>query len=151
GGTREEDSLVSLTRRRFVQASTLTAAGLMGPAHRMVAAQTDSTPPPSYGGTMVATTAADIQDLDPAISYGWADYSMVPSVFEGLLGPKPQSTELMPLLAADMPTVSEDGSVYTVTLRRGVKFQPPVSREVTADDFKYSWLRVLNPETASPG
>ena len=75
----------------------------------------------------------------------------MPNVFEGLLGYKPQSTELVPLLAADMPTVSEDGAVYTVTLRQGVKFQAPVNREVTADDFKYSWMRVLNPETASPG
>ena len=76
---------------------------------------------------------------------------MVPNVFEGLLGYKPQSTELVPLLAADMPTISEDGAVYTFTLRQGVKFQAPVDREVTADDFRYSWLRVLNPETASPG
>jgi oligopeptide transport system substrate-binding protein len=142
---------VNLTRRRFVQASTLTAAGLTGPAARTVLAQANSTPTASYGGTLVATTDGDMETFDPAISYEWVNWSMLPNVFEGLLGYKPQSTELVPLLAADMPTISEDGSVYSVTLRRGVNFQPPVNREVTADDFKYSWLRVLNPETASPG
>jgi ABC-type transport system substrate-binding protein len=30
-------------------------------------------------------------------------------------------------------------------------FQTPVNREVTATDVKYSWQRVLNPKTASPG
>ena len=115
------------------------------------AMQADSTPTPSYGGTLVATTDGDIEEFDPAISWAWANCNTLPNVFEGLLGYKPQSTELVPLLAADMPTVSEDGAVYTFTLRQGVKFQAPVNREVTADDVKYSWMRVLNPETASPG
>jgi oligopeptide transport system substrate-binding protein len=140
---------MNLTRRRFLQASTLTAAGLVGPAQRMVAAQ--ASPTPTYGGTLIATIGGDMETLDPAISYEWTNWSTLPSVFEGLLGYKPQSTEVVPLLAADMPTISEDGAVYTVKLRQGVKFQAPVSREVTADDFKYSWMRVLNPETASPG
>jgi len=165
----EEDAVMSITRRRFIQASTLAAAGVTcaapwetaaaAPAAEsgalttpaIIAAQAASTPTASYGGTLVATTGSDMETFDPAISYEWTNWSMLPNVFEGLIGFKPQSTDLVPLLAADMPAVSEDGTVYTVTLRKGVKFQAPVSREVTADDFRYSWLRVLNPETASPG
>jgi ABC-type transport system substrate-binding protein len=160
---------MDFTRRRLLQASALAVAGATGTAPGRAAAalhaaqsgtliapttnamQADSTPTPSYGGTLVGTTDGDIETFDPAISWEWANWSTLPNVFEGLLGYKPQSTELVPLLAAEMPIVSEGGAVYTVTLRRGVKFQAPVNREVTADDVKYSWMRVLNPETASPG
>ena len=160
---------MDFTRRRLLQASALAVAGATGTAPSRAAAalddaqsgtliapttiamQADSTPTPSYGGTLVGTIDGDIETFDPAISWEWTNWSMLPNVFEGLLGYKPQSTELVPLLAADMPTISEDSTRYTVALRKGVNFQAPVNREVTADDFKYSWLRVLNPETASPG
>ena len=104
-----------------------------------------------HGGTLVATTAGDPEDLDPAISYGWQDYNMLHNVFNGLLGYKPDSTTLVPDIAAAWPIISQDGLVWTFTLRHGVMFQPPVNREVQAADFKYSWQRVLNPRTASPG
>lgn len=159
---------MSLTRRHLLQASGLAAAGLTGAALRDSAAapyagqsdiptgptrnlaQSLEASTPTYGGSMVATVGKDMETFDPAISWEWINWSMMPNVFEGLLGYKPQTTELVPLLAADMPEVNEAGDTYTVTLRQGVKFQAPVDREVTAEDFKYSWLRVLTPETASP-
>jgi ABC-type transport system substrate-binding protein len=100
---------------------------------------------------VTATTQADIGDFDPAISYAWADYNLLHCAFNGLLGYKPGTLALTPDLAVSFPTVSADGLVWTFTLRRGVMFHPPVSREVQASDFKYSWERVLNPKTASPG
>ena len=116
---------MSITRRRFLRASTLAAAGATCTAARgtaaaphaaqsgalttpaIITAQAASTPTASYGGTLVATTVRDIETFDPAISYEWTNWSMLPNVFEGLIGFKPQSTDLVPLLAADMPTVSE--------------------------------------------
>ena len=44
--------------------------------------------------------------------------------------------------------ISADGKVYTFHLRTGVKFQPPVNREVTADDFKYSFERMMSSPRA---
>jgi ABC-type transport system substrate-binding protein len=104
-----------------------------------------------YGGTLTATTSADFGDFDPAISYAWANFNTLHNVFNGLLGYKQDSLTLMPDIATGMPVVSADGLVWTFTLRHGVMFQPPVNREVHASDFKYSWQRVLNPKTASPG
>src|SRR5690606_3805931 len=46
--------------------------------------------------------------------------------------------------------ISEDGLTYTFNLRQGVMFHPPVSREFVAEDVKYSFERILDPETASP-
>jgi peptide/nickel transport system substrate-binding protein/oligopeptide transport system substrate-binding protein len=43
---------------------------------------------------------------------------------------------------------SRDGLVWTFHLRQGVKFHN--GREVQADDFVYSFLRILDPRTASP-
>ena len=60
---------------------------------------------------------------------------------------------LEPCLATEVPSVenggiSEDGLVYTFHLREGVKFQPPVDREVTAADFKYSFERMMSEPRA---
>jgi peptide/nickel transport system substrate-binding protein/oligopeptide transport system substrate-binding protein len=43
---------------------------------------------------------------------------------------------------------SRDGLVWTFHLRQGVKFHH--GREVHADDFVYSFTRILDPRTASP-
>ena len=45
--------------------------------------------------------------------------------------------------------VNDDATVFTFTLKKGVMFQPPVSREVTAQDFVDSWNRVTDPENQS--
>src|SRR6185437_12245631 len=41
-------------------------------------------------------------------------------------------------LAASMPKVSSGGRVVTVHIRKGVRFSPPVNREVTSADVKYA-------------
>jgi peptide/nickel transport system substrate-binding protein len=46
-----------------------------------------------------------------------------------------------------MPTVSDDGLVYTIPLRPGVMFHH--GRAVTAADYKYAFERVLDPKNES--
>ncbi|MEQ9763428.1 peptide ABC transporter substrate-binding protein [Streptococcus sp. ZJ151] len=43
--------------------------------------------------------------------------------------------------------VSEDGLTYTATLRDGLKWSD--GSELTAEDFVYSWQRIVDPKTAS--
>ena len=57
----------------------------------------------------------------------------------------------MPDLAADLPEVSEDGLTYTFTLKDGIMFGPPVSREITSKDFKYEFDRLANPDIGAFG
>jgi len=100
------------------------------------------------GGSMTVTYKDDVSTLDPAIGYDWQNWSMIKSLFSGLMDYEPGTTNLKKALAEDY-TISEDGKTFTFTLRKGVKFQN--GRELTAEDVKYSIDRVVNPKTQSPG
>jgi len=103
---------------------------------------------PKQGGEMVVTYKDDISTLDPAIGYDWQNWSMIKSLFDGLMDYKPGTTELIPDLAESY-TISDDGLTYTFKLRPGVKFHN--GRTLTAADIKYSIERSVNPKTQSPG
>ncbi len=100
------------------------------------------------GGSMVVTYKDDISTLDPAIGYDWQNWSMIKSLFNGLMDYKAGTTELIPDLAESYE-LSPDGLTYTFKLRQDVKFHN--GRAMTADDVKYSLERTINPETQSPG
>lgn len=53
-----------------------------------------------------------------------------------------EGNELIPDLAAEEPEVSDDGLTWTFTLRDGVRFGPPVNREVTSQDVAYAFKRI---------
>lgn len=65
--------------------------------------------------------------------------------------------ELIPSLAADMPTVSEDGLTYTIKLRDDVYFHDDAcftetggkGRKLVAEDIIYSWKRIANIKNVS--
>jgi ABC-type transport system substrate-binding protein len=100
------------------------------------------------GGSMVVTYKDDVSTLDPAIGYDWQNWSMIKSLFDGLMDYKPGTTDLVPDLAESYE-VAPDGLSYTFKLRPGVKFHN--GRELTADDVKWSIERAVRPETQSPG
>jgi peptide/nickel transport system substrate-binding protein/oligopeptide transport system substrate-binding protein len=105
-------------------------------------------PDAKEGGAIVITYKDDVATLDPAIGYDWQNWSMIKSLFDGLMDYVPGTTELRPGLAESYE-ISEDGQTFTFKLRPGVKFHN--GREMTAEDVKYSLDRVTNPETQSPG
>ena len=56
-----------------------------------------------------------------------------------LYGYKPEdAVNAVPDLAEAEPEISEDGKTVTVKIKPGVKFSPPVDREVTSKDVKYA-------------
>lgn len=83
--------------------------------------------------------------LDPAVSGDATSHEFILQIFSGLVS---LDDNLQPVadIAQDW-TVSNEGTVYTFTLRKGVKFHD--GREVKADDFKYSWERACKPSTGS--
>lgn len=123
--------------------STALALVLALPA--MTSAQAEE---PHYGGNMIMTYKDDVATLDPAIGYDWQNWSMIKSVFSGLMDYEPGTTTLRPGLAESYE-ISDDGLTYTFHLRPGVKFHN--GREMVAGDVVYSINRVVNPATQSPG
>jgi oligopeptide transport system substrate-binding protein len=114
----------------------------------VVAAETGLDPNAKQGGGIVITYKDDVATLDPAIGYDWQNWSMIKSLFDGLMDYEPGTTNLRPGLAESYEA-SADGMTYVFKLRPGVKFHN--GREMTAEDVKYSLDRVTNPKTQSPG
>ena len=100
------------------------------------------------GGSMTVTYKDDVSTLDPAIGYDWQNWSMIKSLFDGLMDYVPGTTELRPEIAESYE-ISDDGTIFTFKLRDGVKFHN--GRDLTAEDVKYSIERTVNPKTQSPG
>jgi len=109
---------------------------------------------PRRGGGLTVAYQATLASLDPAITWEILDVAIIHAVFQGFFryasAPGVDGTRLEPCLAVEVPTrsnggVSPDGTTLTIRLRKGVRFQPPVEREVTAADFKYSFERMMNP------
>jgi peptide/nickel transport system substrate-binding protein len=103
---------------------------------------------PKQGGAAVITFNNELSTLDPAVGYDWNNWSVIKSIFDGLMDYKPGTTELVPDLAESY-SISDDGQTYTFKLRDGLKFHN--GRAVTAADIKYSIERAINPATQGPG
>ena len=63
--------------------------------------------------------------------------------------------KLVPMVAESMPEVTDNGRTYTFHLRKGIHFTPDpafkgVRRELTAQDFVYSFMRFFDPKLRSP-
>jgi peptide/nickel transport system substrate-binding protein len=52
---------------------------------------------------------------------------------------------LVPDLATNLGTVSKNGLTYTFHLKNGIKFGPPLNREITSKDILYSMERIGTP------
>ncbi|MFZ0549118.1 MAG: ABC transporter substrate-binding protein [Candidatus Promineifilaceae bacterium] len=88
---------------------------------------------------LVIGMAGELADMDPAARepdlIGWEVKSNTMSglyMYDG-------ENNLLPILAADMPTISEDGLEYTIPLRSNLIF--PDGSDLTAEDVKFSVLR----------
>lgn len=76
---------------------------------------------PSYGGTLTSAIPADPHNLDYGINTNGVSVNIDYNIFETLFAPD-KNFVVRPMLASGY-TVSKDGTVYTITLRHGVKFQ----------------------------
>jgi oligopeptide transport system substrate-binding protein len=87
----------------------------------------------------------DLYTLDPALSSDTSSSEYIMQIFGGLVR-SGDDLEPVPDIAESWQ-ISEDGMTYTFHLRHDVKFQD--GRQLTAEDFKYSWERACDPETGS--
>jgi peptide/nickel transport system substrate-binding protein len=91
------------------------------------------------GGTLISLWAADTDNIDPGITYYQGGTQITRATQSAPYLPKiDDATVLEPVLAESDPQVSEDGCSVEIQLKQGVRFSPPVNREVTSADVKYA-------------
>lgn len=86
------------------------------------------------------------ETLDPALNSSIDGANTLITVFEPLLLID-QNNEVIPG-QAESYTVSDDGLVWTFTMRDGLKWSD--GSDLTAKDFEYSFKRLAAPDTAAP-
>lgn len=98
--------------------------------------------------------SAGIASLDPAFAKDQSIIWPCRQLYNGLVqlstseNPDKEPMQVLPCIAKEW-TVSPDGLTYTFHLRSDVRFHN--GRKVTADDFVYSFGRIVDPAVASPG
>ena len=73
---------------------------------------------PKQGGEVVVTFKDDLATLDPAIGYDWQNWSIIKSIFSGLMDYKPGTTELTPDLARELHHLRRRPDLYLQAARR---------------------------------
>jgi len=86
------------------------------------------------------------EDLDPHIVTGNVEFNVILALLEGLVGQDPVDLHPVPG-AAESWSVSDDSLCYTFRLRRNGQWSN--GDPVVAQDFLYSFRRILTPALAS--
>ena len=114
-------------------------------------ARTTGTPSGSTSGETLRLLGPDPITMDPACASDVDSATYIMEIFSGLVTID-RDLKTVPDLAEAIPEPAQnaDGTVsYTFQLRQGVLFHDQ-SRQVSAQDVKYSLERALNPDTESP-
>jgi peptide/nickel transport system substrate-binding protein len=131
-------------------ALALAASGCGGSDEGSGQGSGDDASPAKKGGKVTFLAAADVDYMDPGQTYYTFGYTVQYAVNRPLYSFKPDDADTpVPDLAEGDPQISEDSKTITVKLRRGVKFSPPVNREVTSKDVKYAMERAFTANVPS--
>jgi oligopeptide transport system substrate-binding protein len=96
--------------------------------------------------TLLLGNQAEPADLDPQIATAYTDQNILMALFEGLTS-LDEKTSLPVPAAAERWDISPDALTYTFHLRAGARWSN--GDPVTAQDFVYSFQRILSPKLAS--
>jgi peptide/nickel transport system substrate-binding protein len=98
------------------------------------------------GNTFVFGRGADSVCLDPVNATDGESFRATRQVMDTLLRFKPESFDMAPALATEVPKAEDGGRTYTLKLRKGVKFHD--GTEFNADAVKFNfdrWRDSKNP------
>jgi oligopeptide transport system substrate-binding protein len=90
-------------------------------------------------------TSAEPPSLDPTFGSGSLAAPIIADLFSGLLDRGADGTLIAG--SAESWTISDDGRIYTFHLRDDLKWSD--GRELTAEDFVYSYRRLMEPATGA--
>ena len=100
---------------------------------------------PAAGGELRVALESDVVTLDPPMFTDvYSNY--VSSQIHETLFQVDHDMKIVPMLAEKLE--QPDDKTYVITLRKGVKFHN--GEDLTADDVKFTYARVMDPATKSP-
>jgi oligopeptide transport system substrate-binding protein len=138
---------IRISRRDFLKigGTGLAGAALLGTAGCGVFQQGGGQQGGGGGGNSVVWNIGDtIRDMNSTTTTDSASTDILMNVMSGLYR-LDVNTKPVPDMAKSVD-ISEDKLTYTFTLRDGVKWSN--GDPVTSQDFKYAWLRAIDPKTA---
>lgn len=97
------------------------------------------------GQELIHNLGIEVKTIDPALNNAVDGSTVIVNAFEGLARVD-ENNKAVPGVAEKWE-MSEDGKVFTFHLRDDAKWSD--GEPVTAEDFKYSWTRALDPATAA--
>jgi peptide/nickel transport system substrate-binding protein len=98
------------------------------------------------GSTFIFARGADSISLDPINATDGESFRVTRQVMDTLLDFAPESFDMVPALATEIPKAEDGGRSYTLKLRKGVKFHD--GTEFNADAVKFNfdrWRDTKNP------
>jgi oligopeptide transport system substrate-binding protein len=136
---------IRLSRKDFLKMSGrgLAGAALLGTAGCGVFEQSGGGG--GGGNALNVNLATEIRYLDSALATDVISFGILVNTMEGLYRLDPDQKPVP--AAAEGAEVSDDGLTFTFTLRDGMQWSN--GDPVTSQDYRYAWLKVLNPDTAS--
>ncbi len=99
-------------------------------------------------GWLLVGIGPDPEGLDPQCVSGVTEQNVLRSLFEGLVKPDPKTSEPRPGVATSWD-ISDDGLTYRFFLRSEARWSN--GEPLTANDFVFSFQRLLTQEIGSPG
>ncbi|MGL5122853.1 MAG: ABC transporter substrate-binding protein [Fusobacteriaceae bacterium] len=115
---------------------------LMGPAHLDISIKNPALARTGSEETLIVGQSEAQGNFLPMYYSTAYDAPVVSLVFEGLLSIN-KNGENIPLLAEELPKISEDGKSYTFKIKKGIKFHS--GNELTAQDIVFTYGIIADP------
>jgi peptide/nickel transport system substrate-binding protein len=111
----------------------------------VVTATPEPEPGPQSGGTLIVGKAQEAVGLDPALVTASSSFMIIQQVYNQLID---LDDDYAPIPELAESWENPDDTTFVFHLRQGVKFHN--GRELVADDVKYSFERITDPDVGSP-
>ena len=101
---------------------------------------------PKHGGSITEGLVGSPRYINPVLAFSDTDRDLTSLIYSGLLKAKPDGSFVPDL--AESYNISDDGKIYTFTIRKDAKFQDGTL--VTADDVIFTIQKTQDPNIKSP-
>jgi oligopeptide transport system substrate-binding protein len=146
-GTGEPRGAMRITRRDFLKISGTGLAGatLLGAVPGCGVFEQGGGGGGGGGNSITINLQDTIRDMDSTTTTDEVSFNILVNNIEGLFR-LDENARPVPAQAKGVQ-ISDDRLTYTFTLRDGLKWSN--DDPVTSQDFKYAWLKAIDPDTAS--